>query len=88
MGDVWSALLRLGLDLPEFNSGLETHAHQTRVLQDLKADRSRGVRGAPCLFLNGKISIRRADCVFGVTYVQVAIGVRSEPCNAARTSSK
>jgi protein-disulfide isomerase len=45
---------RLDLDLRRFNDDLKTHVHRARVLQDLRAGRSRGVRGTPGFYLNGK----------------------------------
>jgi protein-disulfide isomerase len=45
---------RLGLDLRRFSDDLKTHVHRGRVLQDREAGRSRGVRGTPGFYLNGK----------------------------------
>jgi protein-disulfide isomerase len=45
---------RLGLDLRRFNEDLETHVHRARVLQDVETGRSRGIRGTPNFYLNGK----------------------------------
>jgi protein-disulfide isomerase len=45
---------RLGLDVRRFIGDLKAHAHRARVLQDREAGRSRGVRGTPGFYLNGR----------------------------------
>ncbi|MFI4926182.1 MAG: DsbA family protein, partial [Burkholderiales bacterium] len=59
----------LGLDLPRFNSDIETHVHLPRVLQDLEAGRARGVRGSPGFYLNGKF----IDTSFGLHHLRDAV---------------
>jgi protein-disulfide isomerase len=60
---------RLGLDLPRFHGDLETHVHEVRVLQDLEAGRSRGVRGTPGFYLNG----RYVDTSYGLHHLRDAV---------------
>ena len=60
---------RLGLDLPRFSSDLETRVHQARVLQDVQAGRSRGVRGTPGFFLNGRF----VDTSYGLHHLRDAV---------------
>jgi protein-disulfide isomerase len=45
---------RLRLDMRRFSDDLKTHVHRGRVLQDREAGRSRGIRGTPGFYLNGK----------------------------------
>lgn len=60
---------RVDLDLPRFNSELETHVHQARVLQDLEMGRSRRVRGTPGFYLNGKL----VDTSYGLHHLRDAV---------------
>jgi protein-disulfide isomerase len=60
---------RLGLDLPRFHRDLETRAHQARVLRDLDAGRSRGVRATPGFYLNGKF----IDTSYGLHHLRDAV---------------
>lgn len=60
---------RLGLDLPRFHDDLEAHVHQSRVLQDLEVGRTRGVRGTPGFYLNGKF----VDTSYGLHHLRDAV---------------
>jgi protein-disulfide isomerase len=60
---------RLGLDLPRFHGDLDMHVHRARVLRDLEAGRSRGLRGTPGFYLDGKF----IDTSYGLHHLRDAV---------------
>ena len=59
----------LNLDLPRFRSELEAHVYGPRVWQDFDAGRSRGLRGTPGFYLNGKF----IDTSYGLHHLRDAV---------------
>jgi protein-disulfide isomerase len=59
----------LNLDLPRFNKELEANVYRPRVWQDFEAGRSRGLRGTPGFYLNGRF----IDTSYGLHHLRDAV---------------